>query len=427
MARVLLLLGLFTCGATLAAGPLEWLGSTEIASGRAERGPWQQNESRYDYVDDPSVAIDERGEMVAVWVHQKAKDVFLQCFSAGGKALGSPVNVSRSPSTFSWLPRVVLAAGEPRQVFVLWQEIVFSGGSHGGEIFFARSQDGGATFSEPLNLSRSIAGDGKGRINRDVWHNGSLDLAAGGDGALYAAWTEYEGVLWLSVSGDGGESFSAPRRIAGDNAHPARAPSLAVGADRAVYVAWTLGEDDGADIHIARSTDGGAAFSEPRIVARSPGYSDAPKLAADRRGALHLAYAESSGGPFERYHVRYTRSSDGARSFEPPRRISPPGAAFPSLGVDGKGGVYVLWERQAHASQRPRGLGFTVSRDEGGSFSPGVVVAQSADPGGGWNGSFQGLLMKKLAVNAEGTVAIVNSSLKDNERSRVWMMRAAAR
>jgi hypothetical protein len=34
-------------------------------------------------------------------------------------------------------------------VYVLWQEIVFSGGSHGGEIFFARSRDGGQTWSAP--------------------------------------------------------------------------------------------------------------------------------------------------------------------------------------------------------------------------------------------------------------------------------------
>ena len=32
--------------------------------------------------------------------------------------------------------------------------------------------------------------------------------------------------------------------------------------------------------------------------------------------------------------------------------------------------------------------------------------------------------MRKLAVNGGGTVAIVNGSLKADERSRVWLMRA---
>ncbi len=64
---------------------------------------------------------------------------------------GAPVNISRSPRVISWLPRLAVSPTELDEVFILWQEIVFSGGSHGGEIFFARSFDGGASFSEPLN------------------------------------------------------------------------------------------------------------------------------------------------------------------------------------------------------------------------------------------------------------------------------------
>lgn len=420
-----LLLAAFAVAAQ-AAEPLSWHGSAEIAAGRAERGPWRMNESRFDYVDDPSVALDERGEAAVVWVDQARKDVFFQRFSAEGARLGEPVNVSRSPAVFSWLPRVALSPREPRKVFVLWQEIIFSGGSHGGDILFARSEDGGKTFTRPLNLSNSLAGDGKGRISEHIWHNGSLDIAAGADGAVYAAWTEYEGALWFSRSGDGGKSFSPPRRIAGGGSEkPARAPSLALGPERAVYLAWTVGEDNAADIRVARSADGGASFGEPRIVAPSPGYSDAPKLAVDPRGALHLVYAESSGGSFNPSRIRYTRSADGGRTFEPPREISAPGAGFPALSVDAKGNLYVLWELFSDPREYPRGLALAVSRDAGRSFTPPTVVPGSIDPAGGWNGSNQGFLMRKLAVNGRGAVAIVNSSLKPNERSRVWLIRGS--
>jgi len=225
-------------------------GCARVAAGRAERGPWQMNESRYDYVDDPAVAIDARGRAVVAWVDQATKDVYF------GKQ-GEAVNVSRSPRTFSWLPRIALGAGA--DVFVLWQEIIFSGGSHGGDILFARSQDGGATFSAPLNLSSSVAGDGKGRIDKDRWHNGSLDLALGADGAVYTAWTEYEGALWLRRSADGGRTFSRKLRIA--DPKPARAPSLAV-AGNTLYLAWTVGDDPSADIRVAKSSD--AERASPR-------------------------------------------------------------------------------------------------------------------------------------------------------------------
>jgi hypothetical protein len=388
--------------AALALASLMWLGSTDIAAGPAERGPWQQNESHYRYVDDPTVAIDARGRVAFAWVDQATKDVYF------GKQ-GEAVNVSRSPQTFSWLPRV--AIGADGVIHVLWQEIIFSGGSHGGDILFARSQDGGATFSAPLNLSDSTAGDGKGRIDKDRWHNGSLDLALGADGTVYAAWTEYEGALWLRRSLDGGKSFSGKLRLR--DAKPARAPALAVHGNT-VYLAWTVGDDPSADIRVARSDDGGRSFAAPAIVERTKAYSDAPKLAVDARGTLHIVYADGK-------RILYSRSADHGRSFERPRDISGGDAGFPALDIDAKGNLYVLWERFTEHPRLARGLALAVSTDAGRTFTAPVLVPQSAD--GGWNGSSRGLLMRKLAVGRDGEIAIVNSSFRDKERSRVWLIR----
>jgi hypothetical protein len=387
---------------TLALAALVWHGGTEIAAGPAERGPWQQNESHYRYVDDPTVAMDAHGRVAFAWVDQATKDVHF------GKQ-GEAVNVSRSPQTFSWLPRV--AIGADGVVYLLWQEIIFSGGSHGGDILFARSLDGGATFSAPVNLSRSVAGDGKGRIDKHRWHNGSLDVAVGGDGTVYTAWTEYEGALWLRRSVDGGKSFSEKIRLR--EAKPARAPALAVQGNT-VYLAWTVGDDASADIRLARSDDGARSFAAPAMVARSKGYSDAPKLAVDARGTLHVVYAEGR-------RIVYSRSADQGRSFERPRDISRGDAGFPALEIDGKGNLYVLWERFAEHRQLARGLALAVSTDAGRSFSAPVLVPESADAG--WNGSSQGLLMRKLAVGRDGEIAIVNSSFREQERSRVWLIR----
>ena len=393
--------------ASLALAALIWHGSIDIATGRAERGPWQMNESRYDYVDDPTVATGGEGEIAIAWVDQARKDVLFQRFDPKGKKLAGPVNVSRSPYVFSWLPRIAIDARGT--IFVLWQEIIFSGGSHGGDILFARSEDGGATFSAPLNLSDSRAGDGKGRIDKDRWHNGSLDLVASGI-TLYAAWTEYEGALWVRRSSDGGKSFSQRLRI--DDPKPARAPSLAVHGNT-IYLAWTVGDDESADIRVAMSSNGGASFAAPVVVERSKGYSDAPKLAVDARGTVHLVYAENK-------RILYSRSSGGARSFERPRDISGRDASFPALSMDAKGNLYVLWERFAEHPLLPRGLALAVSSDGGKTFKSTQVPGGTGD---GWNGSSQGLLMRKLAVGSDGAIAIVNSSFKDRERSRVWLIR----
>ena len=389
-------------GLALSAAAGAWQG-VEVAAGGGERGPWRQNESRYGYVDDPTVTLDARGEAAVAWVDQARKDVFFRTFGRESEAAGPAINVSRSSETFSWLPRMARAPHDARTIFVLWQEIVFSGGSHGGEILFARSDDGGASFSEPVNLSRSIAGDGKGRITRDLWHNGSLDVVAGADGAVYAAWTEYEGPLRLAVSIDAGRRFSDP--IAVHRGTPARGPSLAIGPDRALYLAWTDGR-----IHVARSVDGGASFGAPLVLPAGEGYADAPKLAFDPHGVLHLVYAQGD-------RVLYARSSDGARSFAPARAIAGPAASFPSLDVDGAGALYVLWERGR------RGLGLSVSRDGGGRFSSVEPVPHSVPAAGARNANLQGLLTDKLAVNQAGELAVVHASFDEGKRSRVWLVR----
>lgn len=415
---------LAACAPGAAAGPIDWGPGVRVAEGGGTRGPWRQNDSDYDYVDDASVALGPSGEALVAWVDQARKDVFLQVFSPHEKAPRA-VNVSRTPATLSWLPRLALSPAEPRHVFVLWQEIIFSGGSHGGDILFARSEDGGRTFSPALNLSDSLAGDGKARIDRDTWHNGSLTLAAGSEGRIYAAWTEYEGALWLARSSDGGRTFLPRLRIGGDDAHPARAPSLALGPRGTVYLAWTVGEDPQADLRLVKSVDEGDTFSEPRIVASSAGYAEAPKLASGAGGTLHLVYGESASGPFGPYHVRYTRSRDGARTFEPPRRISGDAAGFPALGIDAAGNPYVIWELFLDHRTRSRGLGYAVSHNAGASFTAPYAVPESAGPQNCWNGSHQGYLMDKLAVNRHGTVAVVNGCLEPGAGSRVWLVRGS--
>ena len=413
---------------------IAWCAPVQVAAGRAERGPWRQNDSRYDYVDDPTVALDAKGVAYVAWVDQRRKDVLFQVFEPNGKPrLNEPVNVSRTPRVFSWLPRVAVSPKEPRDLYVLWQEIVFSGGSHGGDIFFARSRDGGATFEKPRNLSRSVGGDGKGRINKDIWHNGSLDIAVADDGAIYAAWSEYEGPLWFSRSTDRGASFSRPLQLGElPKPKPARAPALAAAPGGRVYLAWPVGDDTDADVRIAHSTDAGLTFTAPRVVEQTSGYSDAPKIALDAKGTLHLVLAQSAAGPFDRYHVRYLRSTDRGRTFAPGVDISsalPEGqvsAGFPSLALDRAGNVFVLWEVFADQRMPPRGLALAVSRDGGATFATPDVIPASADPEGGFNGSLQGLLMRKLAVDAAGDVAVVNSSFNPAGASRVWLTRSAA-
>jgi hypothetical protein len=388
------------------------------------------NESDLDYVDDPTVAITDDGHIGVAWVDQVRQSVVFQMYApAGGPRLPNPVNASSRPGTFSWLPRLVIAADDPRRVYLLWQVIVFSGGSHGGEIFFARSTDGGATFSTPVNLSNSVAGDGKGRLTAEHWDNGSLDLAAGPNGRLYAAWTEYEGRLWVTRSADAGATFAEAIHVDGDAGRPARAPALEVDRDGTVHLAWSAVSDAGADIRIAASPDG-QAFDAPQIVS-SRGHADAPKISADTQGNLHLVYGESPGGLFQRYRIRYALRDARSGRFSDPKTITEAAAGvdsvnFPDLAVDAATRLFVAWQLFPDRGQRPRGLGFTVSRNGGDTFAEPEVVPQSDNSDLGLTGSLQGSLMARLAVNAAGELALVSSTFAEGRSSHVGLWRRSA-
>lgn len=404
-----------------------WAEPVEVAAGQAHVGPWRMNDSDFRYVDDPTVALSPFGETAVAWVDQQVKDIFFQRYAGAQAGLPEPVNVSKSPDTFSWLPRMVIGASD--QVFVLWQEIVFSGGTHGGEILFARSTDGGYAFSEPRNLSNTTNGAGKGRLTERHWHNGSLDLAIGPEGNLYAAWTEYQGPLRLSRSTDGGESFSDPLLIAGGGEEPpARGPSLATGPEGHVHLAWTVGEDPAADIRYTVSNDGGRSFSTPRTIDAGGAHADAPKLAVHEDGTVHLAWMSSPGGMFRDYQVRYTRRPPKAGTFSNPATVSAPlpegfdSAGFPYLALDGDGNPYLLFELFRNQSQRGKGLALVRSDDRGGSFTEPDEIPRGTESDIPVNGSRQGLLMDKLAVTPEGNVIVVNSTFREGESSHVWLL-----
>lgn len=410
------------------AHALNWQDPVEVASGEAHVGPWRMNDSDFRYVDDPTIALSPFGEAGVAWVDQRSRNIFFQRYAGEQAGLPEPVNVSGSPGTFSWLPRLVIGSSD--RVFVLWQEIVFSGGSHGGEIFFARSPDGGQNFSKPLNLSSTTNGAGKGRLTRRYWHNGSLDLAAGPDGNLYAAWTEYQGPLRVSRSTDGGESFSEPVLVAGSGEEPpARGPALDAGPDGRVHLAWTVGEDPSADIRYAVSADGGRTFPDSRTIDAGKAHADAPKLAVHGDGSVHLAWMSSPGGMFRDYQVRYTRRLPEAGTFSSPATVSAPlpagfdSAGFPYLELDGDGNPYVLFELFRDRSQRGKGLALVRSDDRGESFTDPDEIPRGTESDIPVNGSRQGMLMDKLAVAPEGNIFVINSTFRENESSHVWLLR----
>jgi hypothetical protein len=177
-------------------------------------------------------------------------------------------------------------------------------------------------------------------------------LAAGPNGALYAAWRHvYPGNIRdiaFAASRDGGRTFDPPVRVSEDRWQlagcPDDGPAMAVDRDGAVHVVWpTLigGETPEGALFHASTRDGRTFTARVRIPAPASPKPSHPQLAIAEDGRLVVAWDESVGG------VRRAMLAVGATPREP--RFSDPivldssdtprAAVYPALATSG---AYVL-------------------------------------------------------------------------------------
>lgn len=206
----------------------------------------------------------------------------------------------------------------------------------------------------------------------------------------------------------------------------ALAPDVAVGPNGDIAVLWLARGDPGSpaaraaeaerakmghshrssmNLYVAVSKDGGATFGEPVQVNHGDdvwGFAvSRPRIAYGPTGTLHVAYPANElqakiGKPILTTH--YTRSTDGGRTFEAPRRVSTVTdadlsgvihggfasvAAFGTMGVAPDGAVYIAWidTRDMKAEPATGSVFAAVSRDDGRSFGTDrMMVADGVCP-----------------------------------------------
>ena len=206
-----------------------------------------------------------------------------------------------------------LAAGSDGAVFALYTV----GKEVPGQRFpasalrFARSDDGGRTWSEPVSVNEGATFGS---------HNFHSLLAAPG-GVVYASWlssVEGNSGVWIRRSNDGGRTWGPSQGVHLEPTCPCCRTSLAAGPDGSLYAAWRkIFPGDVRDIVVARSTDGGLTWSPP-VRPREDGWvfpgcpHAGPSLRVAADGSLHVAWWTGKSGEAGVY---YARSDDGGATF----------------------------------------------------------------------------------------------------------------
>jgi putative cell wall-binding protein len=197
----------------------------------------------------------------------------------------------------------------------------------------------------------------------------------------------------VSVSEDGGATWSAPVDAQGPDEKVREIAPPVVGPDGAVYIAWRNRDDPATAPHpivMAKSTDAGKTWTRtpvgdvgpaPTNVPAPAGSSGYPRTAIDpKSGAIYVVYTGFNFGDLD---AIFQRSTDGGATWSPPVRLNddPRGNGIrqltPQVFVAPNGRVDAIWmdTRNTYPTPvvpRPAGqadLYYASSSDGGATFS----------------------------------------------------------
>ncbi len=306
---------------------------------------------------DPSIVL-SRSNIYVMWVDFVTgnDDIYFKRSTDSGASFGDIINLSNDLGD-SYNFKVSLS-GE--YIYIVWQDETL-GVNGTADIFFKRSTDGGATFSDTVNLSNNT-GDST-----------DPDITSSNDGDINIVWRDdtagTEQILFQR-SNDNGNSFgtglSEHLTLSNNTAKNINAIEPRIVSDKAnVYVLWSQGNFTGAisDIFFKRSTDGGASFGDIINLSSNPNSrSSLPNIEVLENNI----YTAWSDGPFNNGEVNYRRSTDGGASFGDIINLSnnTGDSIRPEITVSDSN-IFIVWQNQATKGDN---VFFKRSTDGGASF-----------------------------------------------------------
>ncbi len=196
-----------------------------------------------------------------IWEDNSVKDydVFLSSSHDSGNTFSAPINISNNPGD-SGAPQMIVNGNN---VYATWMD--YSTGNF--EIMFAESTDGGQTFTTPVNVSA------------DPQDSGYPQLAVAGNNVYITwtnAVSDKNYDILFAKTTDGGKTFSKPLNVSNSTGASGWS-QLAV--DGNVYVSWVDNTSGHYDIYIAKSADDGNSFESPVKVNQNANNSWYNKMA----------------------------------------------------------------------------------------------------------------------------------------------------
>ncbi len=272
----------------------------------------------------------------------------------------------------------------------------------GSKLMHSRSLDGGATWTEPVQVDRGLPAPYGLRRGMDA------QVASAGE-KLVAAWTQAgtdkwgSGPIVIAVSSDAGKTWKAGANPADDGSTEGHGfMDLAAGGDGVFHATWLDSRDGRQGVRYARSTDGGLTWSKNVTVKSASCECCLNTLALGSSGEVAILFRD--GGPRD---MGFALSKDGGRTWKP---AAPVGRfKWEFQGCPHVGGGLVFSPGQSSVMHS---LVWTGMND-----GAGVYLLSSANGGEQWSPPQRcggaGASHPDLAARADKRVAIVWDEARD--------------
>ena len=270
---------------------------------------------------------------------------FKRSIDGGASFSNTTINLSNTPGR-SDSPQITASGSN---VYVVWSDQTTTTGN--ADIFFARSTDGGATFnSVPINLSNNTG------------RSAEPQIAVSGNN-VYVIWfdrTTGNGDIYFRISTDSGATFSAAPINLSNNTGRSAEPQIAVtisgnnsnnnnnSDNNNIYVVWRDTTVNGIeDVFFKRSTDSGATFSNTINLSMNAGDSDSPQIAVSGNN-VYVVWSDETTTTGNG-DIFFARSTDGGATFDDtPKNLSDNNeeSSEPKIAATVSGSssnVYIVW------------------------------------------------------------------------------------
>ncbi len=187
--------------------------------------------------------------------------------------------------------------------------------------------------------------------------------------AVFEGTTKSSRGIYITLSFDGGNSFSSPQRLTEFPSEISGNPRVAISPTGEIYAAWyiLMGDESESRIYYTKSSDMGGVWSTPEIITFGMQMEILPEPVYDNRGNLHIFFTSYSGGSFNLFHA----ATDEKGVFGKPGQVikvkgNLKGAFFPAVKIVKN---YIAVVCQGKDESYSDHLYFAVSDDYGSSWS----------------------------------------------------------